>query len=595
MLWFIQARLMFIAIEILFGYEISLKHFFQALFYGAYMDLSTVGYLLLLPLLLFLIHRYIPFYKIVKAYSALLLVVLAGLYAVDAMLYHEWGYRMDHTAFRYLSHAREAGNFISWINVAGCVLLFGWLLFSGWALHRKLQAEIDLPYHGKILATNVLAFGLLIIPIRGGIDIIPMNPGKIFFCNQPFANHAALNVPWNLLYSLEKERKNHHQVALLSEQEANQLFQHLVKDSSSLEVNYLRTKKPKILFLLLESFTANLIFQKYQGEEMTPGLNKLFSTGIYFNQAYATGDRTEMGIGSALSGFPAQPYSSILNHPDKTLHLPSIVRDLARVQYHTSFYYGGDASFASMNSYFLNAGCETIIDKTAFPASSYNAKWGVHDHLLFERIYEDIWRDTSLFFRFCLSLSSHPPYEVPEPKHFHESGEESQFVNTAFYTDKHLSLLIDRLRQLPLWDSLLVIAVADHGARYPGNHDYHLPSKFHIPLWFGGGAVSIDTTIQTIVSQCDIPAILFDFLDMDRSAYRFSKNPIKAHIQPFAFYAFNNGYGLIDSCGKRSYTIHPYALLYQEGRPCLDESYGKAYLQKVVEEFHEISNASSRK
>ena len=595
LLWFTVGRLVFITTELIFDYRLSSSDFFKSLWFGLYMDASSTAYLMLVPVLICFISRFIHFTQWVKGYTLITTSICSILYSADAMLYHEWGYRLDYTAFRYLNNIQEATHFVSTTNIAGSCLLFGMLMVVGHLLYRWLIPLHPIEQNKKVILINFLVFPLLIIPIRGGLDIIPMNPGKVYFSNHPFANHSALNVPWNLLYSLTNMGDSKNKLQLMSDDASETLMKKMVSSNDTFQMGLLKTKKPKIIFFLLESFTAQLINHFHEGKEITPGLNKLFKTGIYFSEAYASGDRTEMGIASALSGFPAQPYSSILNHPDKSQKLPSLLKVLRQHHYHTAFYYGGDASFANMNSYFLSAGCDVLVDKHDFPASSYNAKWGVHDHLLFERFYADLIRDTGQYFKVCLSLSSHPPYEIPETPHWEGTNEENLFVSSAHYTDKFLSQMIEKLSLLPNWNEMLVVAVADHGARMPGNSDYHTPQKYKIPIWFGGGAIAMDTTIRTVVSQSDIPKMLLDMMNLPSDSFKFSKNVFKRNVLPFAYYSFNNGYGIVDSCGSRSYTLNPYTKLLELGQPCMPEEYGKAYLQTVLKDFQNIRISSLNK
>jgi hypothetical protein len=38
---------------------------------------------------------------------------------------------------------------------------------------------------------------VLIIPIRGGLQLAPINQSAVYFSNKLFANHAAINPLWN--------------------------------------------------------------------------------------------------------------------------------------------------------------------------------------------------------------------------------------------------------------------------------------------------------------------------------------------------------------------------------------------------------------
>lgn len=580
-------RICFLVSAYFFNYQIEAGEVVKILFQGMYMDASMAGYLMLIPLLLFFVKDYIPYSKIIFYYHLIFSGIISILYSADAVLYKEWGYRMDKTAFIYLANFKEAGNFIAFSNVLIGISLIGLYFYVACVLFKKIKIEPSQLQKKSIYLFNLVFLPAMILPIRGGTGIIPMNPGKVYFSTHAISNHAALNVPWNLLYSINKTRKSDHEIQFMESEEADRIL----KANKSLELTprplFISSQRPKILMFILESFTSNLIFREFRGSEITPGLNRYFKTGIYFKNAYASGDRTEMGLAASLSGFPAQPFSSILHYPDKTQRLPSLIPDLKKQGYRTSFYYGGDVSFANMNTFLLNAGCDEILDKNDFPSSSYNAKWGVHDHILFEKVYSEVIADTSRFFKICLSLSSHPPYDVPEPTQWEGISEETQFLNTAYYTDKYLTLFLDKLQKDPVWNELLVVIVADHGARLPGNFEYHTPEKFHIPLWLGGGVVQKDSSIQTVVSQSDLPGIMLNELGLTSEKYLFSNSLGTVKI-PFAYYAFNKGYGMVDSCGSASWNLEPHHLLLSHGEPCATEILGKAFVQKVVGSFQKL-------
>ena len=42
----------------------------------------------------------------------------------------------------------------------------------------------------------------MIIPIRGGFQLIPINESTVFFSNYPLANQAAINLPWTFIHSI---------------------------------------------------------------------------------------------------------------------------------------------------------------------------------------------------------------------------------------------------------------------------------------------------------------------------------------------------------------------------------------------------------
>ncbi|HEX5625867.1 MAG TPA: LTA synthase family protein, partial [Saprospiraceae bacterium] len=559
-----------------------------SMLHGLYMDLAMTAYLLVIPFLLFVFQKWIPLRKIMDRYHYAMIVIMALLFSGDAPLYREWGFRLDKTAFNYITDFREAGSFISISNILYYLVFAIGHSVMGVYLYRKIVCPATSFSPAWLYVVHLLALPALVIPMRGGFGIIPMNPGKVYFTNSPFPNHAALNAAWNLMYSLSKAKKKKSETRYMEEGEAARLVDSLYSGKNAGTEFVLRTSRPKILFLLMESFSAKLINRSYRDSVITPRLNEWIKTGLYWDSVYATGDRTEMGLASTLSAFPAQPQSSIVQFPAKTEKLPSLIRDLKKAGYQTAFYYGGDASFASMNSFLFNGGCDVIIDKSHFPSESYNAKWGVHDHLVFERLYEDIQADSTSFFKIGLSLSSHPPYEIPDLPLWSGPEEETLFLNAAHYTDHHLGVLLDKLSKLPVWNELLIVLVADHGCRFPGNDPYHVPEKFRIPLWFGGGAVLRDSLIRKVGSQNDIPSTVLAQLKLPHSEFRFSQNLLSVNHSGTAYYAFNNGFGWVETNRSNVYSNDTKKIISSSGPAPQDTRLGPAFLQMVLDRFNAL-------
>lgn len=81
-----------------------------------------------------------------------------------------------------------------------------------------------------------------------------------------------------------------------------------------------------------------MINQSHAGKEILPGLNRWIKKGVYFDQVYASGDRTDKGLAAIYSAYPAQPQSSIIKIPSKAERLPSLSKTLAKYQYNCSFF-----------------------------------------------------------------------------------------------------------------------------------------------------------------------------------------------------------------------------------------------------------------
>ena len=88
------------------------------------------------------------------------------------------------------------------------------------------------------------------------------------------------------------------------------------------------------------------------------------------------------------------------------------------------------------------------------------------------------------------------------------------------FSDAQIGRLIDRLRESPVWDNLLVVLVADHGYPYPYDLAYNAPLRHRIPMiWLGGALAAPPRTVDTYASQIDICATLLAQLGLPHDEF----------------------------------------------------------------------------
>ena len=156
-----------------------------------------------------------------------------------------------------------------------------------------------------------------------------------------------------------------------------------VNDSTELLLN---CSRPDVYLIVMESFSSKLMATLGGKSGVAVQLDSLGQEGVLFSNFYANSFRTDRGLVSILSGFPAQPTMSLMKYPHKTAHLPSIAGTLKAEGYDVRYYYGGDADFTHMRSYLVAQGFEHIVSDVDFPVADRLSKWGVPDHLVFERL-----------------------------------------------------------------------------------------------------------------------------------------------------------------------------------------------------------------
>ena len=190
--------------------------------------MSTAGYLMLLPVLGMLAGIFLKgaWHKsLINGYTALLLFVLSFLVFADMELYRHWGFRMDATPLFYLSTPREALASASAIQIA-VMFLAALVLACGFFLIFKTYVAVDglnKQIHGGHSLSILFMTVLLIVPIRGSFDLAPMNVGMVYFSKNNFANHAAINVFWNIGHSLAHFSQENDKITYMPSWQAEQI------------------------------------------------------------------------------------------------------------------------------------------------------------------------------------------------------------------------------------------------------------------------------------------------------------------------------------------------------------------------------------
>lgn len=531
-----------------------------ALLHGLRIDLSTAGYLGAIPFLLWSIHSLFPVAhtkKIVSVYSAFMLLLVVLITTSDLQIYKIWGTKLNAQAVGYLKYPKEAMASMSSSPIPLLIGISIALFWSGLLLYRAVfdRLSFDVAHRSPAVVVSrlfwfVLFSGILVLAIRGGTGLAPMNPGFAYFSTNQFANHSALNASWNLMYDLKHYfRHKNNQFTYMSEAEMLRRIEHLTAANRPDDtVNILNRVKPNIVVFILESWTAGIIASLGGAQGVTPCFDEMTAKGILFTDFYANGYRTSFGIAAVLSGFPSTPEGSILNRPNKMERLPTLAGSLKANGYATSFYYGGDTHFDDMNAFFAHSQFDTVTDKSSFQAKDMNSKWGVHDHVLFEQVLSDLSRQPEPFFSAMLTISSHEPFEVPMKTVFTGNDPPNLFKNAIHYTDRSLKLFFEKAQTQPWYKNTLFVFVADHGSGILAkSQDGFSPERYKIPLLLYGEVISREYrgTRNTMTgSQSDIAATILAQLQIPHTEFLWSNNLLNINRAHFAYYNFAGGFAM---------------------------------------------------
>ena len=557
--FYVATLLFFVAAKIGFmlyqhgGHDFTFTDMLQVIGHGLSLDLSTSLYIIAVPFLLVAASLWLRIPKwCFRIYYAFAAVLLSLAFVADTSLYEFWQFKLDASCLSYLETPTEAMASVSTgyilLRLLCLMILVGgiyWVYDKLTPPFQRLASKIQ--KFSASLAT-LLLIPLIIIGIRGGLDESTTNIGQVYYSQNQFLNHSAVNPVFSFFASFEKTATNNVTYHFMEDKACEQIVSELYNTKSIGIDTLLTTQQPNIIVILLESCGGQ--FTEISGRtDITPNLNRLAHEGIYFTNCYANSWRTDRGTLCTWSGYPSFPTMSVMKMPSKSRSLPNIARTLQQERgYSTHYLYGGDINFTNMRSYLVAGGFSDLTWKDDYTKEEQtSAKWGVRDDITFQTLTELTRTMRQPFLIGYSTLSSHVPWDVPI-HHF-----DDEVLNAFYYLDQCIGNFIQQLRQSDLWDNTLVIMLPDHGIVYAGLDESN-PLLNHIPMLWVGGAVKQPRRIEQVCNQTDLPATLLGQLGIAHDDYTFSRDVLSVtYKNPFAIHTYDDGYTIIDSASFVNY------------------------------------------
>lgn len=585
------------------------------IWHGLPLDLSMAGYLSVIPGFLSIAVVWLKrdlVKPIMNIYFIIASLFITCSFLLNASLYPYWKYPLDSTPLFYFftSPADAIASVSIWQVILSIVILIVltigvWFTlrmrgekrqqysrysygYGGFGSGKRNRFDDFDRHRGRTSIILLLLTGLLFLPIRGGITVSTMNTGQAYYSQNAYLNHSAVNPLFSLLESITHQEDFASQYRFMKDKEADKIFATMTSTSDENTyplLNEATFKKgtPDILIVIMESFASDIMPSMGSYKDVAVCLDSIAQQSILFTRFYANSFRTDRGMVSILSGYPAQPTTSIMRYPRKTSQLPSIARNLAKYKnYKTTYYYGGDADFCNMRSYLVSQGYQHIISEANFPIEDKLSKWGVPDHILAAKMMEDIkaqQNEKRPMLRILQTSSSHEPFEVP----YHRLKDKR--LNAFAYTDSVMGAIVREYRKLPKWKNTLIVFVPDHVGGYKEQLNDHDRSRYQIPLILAGGAISRPMKVGIIGSQHDIAATLLGQLGVEHREFTFSKNMMSDATPKFAFFAVNDAFGIVSEENSLIYDNRAKRIVYDKGEKGFNLKRGQAYLQKLYDDL----------
>ena len=249
-----------------------------------------------------------------------------------------------------------------------------------------------------------------------------------------------------------------------------------------------------------ESLQTNLMELSFNGQEVTPNLNKLASEGMFFSNFYSpvsvgTSSDAELMFNTSL--LPTKNGTAFVSYSNRTYN--ATPKLLGEKGYYTFSMHGNNADFWNRRAMHKSLGYDRFYSKEDYNVTEENTVGlGINDYAFFDQSVEKLTKIAEKYdkwYGMMMMLSNHTPFsevdkygdfpvdiketvtnedgtteEVSYP--YMEGTKLGNYFKSAHYADGAIGELVKRLDEEGLLDNTVLIIYGDHDARLPRS-DYN--------------------------------------------------------------------------------------------------------------------------
>ena len=252
-----------------------------------------------------------------------------------------------------------------------------------------------------------------------------------------------------------------------------------------------------VIVIHAESIQQFVIGMSFNGEELTPNLNKLASESIYFDNFYSqvsVGTSSDAEFTSLTSLMPTNTGTAFVSYFDRTyVSMPSLLSDKG---YYTFVMHANKANFWNRDLMYACLGYQRFYSKDDYDIDEV-VGLGLSDTSFFRQSVEKLKEINEMgkpYYGTLIMLSNHTPfidsaamtdYEVDMKEEvtledgtvttvshpYMEGTKLGQYLKSVHYADQALGEFIDLLESEGLLENTVLVLYGDHDARLDIN-DY---------------------------------------------------------------------------------------------------------------------------
>lgn len=541
-------------------------NFMMSFVYGLRMDLITVSYLMVLPLLLLAFTPKIisaAIEKFLRIYFLVAILLVVYMENATFPFFAEYDVRPNFKFVEYLEYPKEVFSMIFAEHKLDLSLALLMMTFIGALYWRRSKDDFKNVFqeaHWKRTLLFIPLALLVFIGIRSSFGHRAANNSDAMYSSNRIVNEITKNTIYSVAYSVYANKKYSSKVIkqygkMDTEEALSRVKKELNIESektksifSRVEKSHFKSKKPKNLVVFIQESLGAQFVESVGGEKgITPEFNRLSSEGILFTNLYSNGTRSVRGIAGIVSGNFAVPGKGVVKRSKSQTDWFSIARLFKPLGYESSFIYGGESRFDNMKGWFLGNGFDKVIDQEKMECPTYVGNWGVCDGEVVgyaDKEFQRMHSEGKPFVSVVFSTSNHTPFDFPDGKIELLNGEEKKSVKNAIkYADYAIGRMIKLAKEGGYYDDTVFLVVADHNVRAYGNDGVPI-NMFQIPGLILGGGIEprkyeeIATQPDSIATTLDLVGADFEYPILGHSIFSDKKREL-------AFMQFNDNYALM--------------------------------------------------
>ncbi len=255
-----------------------------------------------------------------------------------------------------------------------------------------------------------------------------------------------------------------------------------------------------VIVIHAESMMTNVIGLSFNGEEVTPNLNRLSNEGMYFSNFYSqvsvgTSSDSELTFNTSL--LPTKSGTAFVSYSDRTyIGIPTLLKEKG---YYTFSMHANNADFWNRRAMHNKLGYDKFYSKVDYEVTKENTiGLGLSDKEFFHQSVEkisEIQNEHEKWYGVLIMLTNHTPFSETDKygefavdikeKTTNEAGEEIEitypymegtklgnYFKSIHYADAALGEFITGLDENGLLDNTIIVLYGDHDARLP-RKDYN--------------------------------------------------------------------------------------------------------------------------